>query len=72
LFEREAPIVSGFAFEQETTSGIKNFLVSANTSAAQERRILFKFDGKFYRQSECFDVSINGAGTEKIEKMPCK
>jgi hypothetical protein len=72
LFEREAPIVSGFGLEQEATGGIKNLFVSANSSAAKESRILFKFDGNFYRQSECYDVSANGAAPEKIEKVPCK
>lgn len=72
LFEREAPIVSGLRFEQEATRGIKNLLVSANSSAAKESRILFKFDGNFYRQSECYDVSVNGAAPEKIDKVPCK
>jgi hypothetical protein len=72
LFEQEAPIVSGFGFEQEATGGIKNLFVSANSSAAKESRILFKFDGNFYRQSECYEVSVNGAAPEKIKKVPCK
>jgi hypothetical protein len=72
MFEQEAPMVSGFAFEQETSGGIKNFLVSANSSAAKESRTLFKFDGKVYRQSECYDVSIHGASANKIEKVLCK
>jgi hypothetical protein len=72
MFEQEAPIVSGLAFEQEASGGIKNFLVSANSSAAKENRILFKFDGKVYRQSEWYDVSIHGASANKIEKVLCK
>lgn len=72
LFEQEAPIVSGFGFEQQATGGIKNFLVTANSSAATERRILFRFDGEFYRQSECYDVSLNTPAGERIEKVPCK
>jgi hypothetical protein len=71
LFEEEAPIVSGFGFEEEAGGGIKNFLVSTNSSAAAEKRILFKFDGKVYRQSECYEVWIDGAA-ERIEKVPCK
>jgi hypothetical protein len=46
--------------------------LGASSSAAKESRILFKFDGNFYRQSECYDVSVNGAAPEKIEKAPCK
>jgi hypothetical protein len=71
LFEEEAPIVSGFSFEEEASGGIKNFLVSTNSSAATEKRILFKFDGKVYRQSECYEVWIDGAA-ERTEKVPCK
>jgi hypothetical protein len=71
LFEQEAPMVSGFGFEQEDGGGIKNFLVSINSSAATERRILFKFDGMVYRQSECYEVWIDGAA-ERIEKASCK
>lgn len=72
LFEQDAPIVSLFGFDQQTTGGIKNFLVGANTSGEKEIRILFKFDGKFYRKSECYDVSVNPAAAEKILKLPCK
>lgn len=71
MFDQEAPIVSGFGFEREANEGIKNFLVSANSSAAKESRILFKFDGKVYRQSQCFEVSID-YGTAEIEKVSCK
>jgi len=71
LFEQEAPIASGFGFEQETTNGIVNFLVSAKGSAAEENRILFKFDGKVYRPSECYEVWDDGAA-QRIEKVPCK
>jgi hypothetical protein len=71
LFEQEAPIASGFGFEQETSLGIRNLFTTANSSAKEEGRILFKFDGTFYRQSECFDVSDPGAA-EKIKKVPCK
>jgi hypothetical protein len=72
LFDQEAPIASGFAFEDEATGGIKNFLVSANSSTAKESRILFRFDGKFYRQNECYDVSVNAPGADQIQKVPCK
>jgi hypothetical protein len=71
MFEQQALIVSALGFEQEASGGIKNLLVSANTSAATERRILFKFDGKIYRQSECYEVSFNGAA-ESIDKVPCE
>lgn len=72
LFEHEAPVVSQFGFDQQTTGGIKDFLVSANSSARKESRILFKFDGKFYRQKECYDVWIDDAGAENSEIAGCK
>ena len=72
MFEREAPIASGFGFEPQASGGIKNFVVSANSSASKESRTLFEFDGKVYRQSECYEVSVDGAAAEKIEKVPCK
>lgn len=71
MFEQEAPIVSGLGFEQEASGGIKNLLASANTSAETERRILFTFDGRIYRQSECYKVWFDGA-SESIDKIPCK
>jgi len=71
LFNEEAPIVSGFGFEEGTSKGIRNFLASANSSAATESRKLYEFDGKVYRTSQCYEVSVDGA-TEKIEKVPCK
>ena len=64
LFEQEAPIVSEFGFAQEATSGIMNFLVRVNISAAKESRIVFTFDGKFYRQTECYDVSVDARGAD--------
>lgn len=72
MFVQEAPIVSGFAFEEDPSQGVKDFLVSASSSAAKESRTLFKFDGEVYRQSKCYEVSIDHAGAEKIEKVPCK
>jgi len=72
LFEQEAPVVSGFGFDEEGSGGIKNLLVSANSSAEKEARTLFKFDGKFYRQSECYGVSLRGGREQKVEKVPCK
>jgi len=71
MFEHEAPIVSGLGFEQEAKGGIKNLLVRANSSAATERRTLFKFDGKIYRQSECYEVWLDGAA-ERIDQVPCE
>jgi hypothetical protein len=72
LFEHEAPIISGFGFEQEATGGVKNLFVSENSSAAKESRVLLKFHGKFYRPSECYDISDSGTAAEKAERVSCK
>jgi hypothetical protein len=72
LFDHEAPIVSGFGFEHEAAAGIRNLFVSANGSGSTEHRILFKFDGNFYRQSECYEVSGNGAAADKAKRVACK
>ena len=72
LFGQEAPIISGFGFEGESSQGIRNFFASANSSAAEESRTLYKFDGKFYRPSACFDVFVNANGTAKTETVRCK
>src|SRR6185437_8702566 len=37
MFEQQAPIVSALGFEQEASGGIKNLLVSANTSLPQRK-----------------------------------
>ncbi len=56
MFEDEAPVVSGFGFTQHTRGGIRDFLVSVHNSATSETRMLFKFDGKTYRRTECKGV----------------
>jgi hypothetical protein len=71
LFRQPAPVISGLGFTRETTGGIKNLYVRANSAAEKESRTLYKFDGEFYRPSECYDVSLRAA-KEIIEKVPCK
>jgi hypothetical protein len=71
MFESQAPIVSGFGFGS-VTSGIKDFLVSTNNSVGKESRILFKFDGKAYRQNECYEVSAHAEVQGSATKVPCK
>jgi hypothetical protein len=67
LFEKEAPIASGFGFAQESRNGIKNFVVAANLSAESERYTVYAFDGKFYKASQCYVKD----GT-KTKSEPCK
>jgi hypothetical protein len=72
LFDREAPVISGFGFEHEASAGIRNLLVSAERCVGKENRILFKFDGNFYRQSECYEVDLSSTGDETTHKVACK
>lgn len=72
LFEQEAPVVSSFGFEQETAAGIKNFVVEANNSAGQSKWIEYQFDGEYYRQSDCYDISRDSEGTKEYKKSTCK
>ncbi len=58
MFEQDAPVVPEIGFDELAMHGIKSFLVSSNSSAGKESRILFRFDGKFYCQGECYDVSM--------------
>lgn len=71
MFARQAPIASKVAFEQRASSGVRNLLVSANISAAEATRILFVFDGKMYRQTECYDVANDGTD-ERVKTVPCR
>jgi hypothetical protein len=72
LFDDEAPIVSGLGFEHATTLSIENLLVRMNRSAQEELWILFKFDGRHYRQGHCYNVSVKAAGAEDFMKVPCE
>ena len=67
MFQEEAPIASGFGLAQESSNGIKNFVVAANTSAESERYVMYKFDGKFYRASSCYEKS-----KQEMKTVSCK
>lgn len=45
----QVPIAEGFSLGPHVTAGIKDFSISANTSAESGKNITYKFDGKFYR-----------------------
>src|SRR5438128_3440537 len=50
LFEHRAPIGEAFELGPGTANGVKDFRVIANSSAKSVERIVFKFDGNFYRR----------------------
>jgi len=67
MFQKEAPIGDGFAFLRESSNGIRNFVIAANDSAESDKYVIYSFDGKFYRQSLCYE-KLKG----KTEKVSCK
>lgn len=51
LFGNEqAPIADGFQFGPGTTNGIKDFTITAHTSAQSQTRTNYKFDGTVYQR----------------------
>jgi hypothetical protein len=72
MFAEQAPMTSGFGFDEETTNGMKNFVVVANSSAADSKYVVYHFDGKSYRESACYSRHDEADGKQHLEKVPCK
>lgn len=74
MFEGQAPIASEFTFKQETSHGIRNFVIVAHISAASAGYVEYSFDGSFYRASQCYTLSQSAVDRKKPERknMPCK
>jgi hypothetical protein len=72
MFQDQAPLPSGFGFDDETTNGVKNFVVVANSSAAASKYVVYRFDGKFYREGACYNTHEGSDGKQALEKAPCK
>jgi len=45
----QAPIADSFQLGPTSTGGVKDFTITANTSAKASHRVTYKFDGKLYR-----------------------
>jgi hypothetical protein len=45
----QAPIADGFQLGPTSTGGVKDFTITANSSAEASHRVTYKFDGKLYR-----------------------
>ena len=67
MFDEQAPIASGFGFASESSNGLKNFVIAANQSAETEKYAIYKFDGKLYRASQCFEKN-----KAQIKAVPCR
>jgi hypothetical protein len=73
MFHDQAPIASGFGFEQQASRGVSNLVMVVNSSAETSRYSIFQFDGKFYVAGECYEVSVPTERVkEKTKKVPCK
>jgi hypothetical protein len=67
MFDEQAPIASGFGFGPESSNGLKNFVIAANLSAEMEKYAVYKFDGKLYRASQCFEKN-----KAQLKAVSCK
>ena len=67
MFDEQAPLASGFGFGPESSNGLKNFVIAANQSAESEKYTIYKFDGKLYRASQCYEK-----GKAQIKTVSCK
>ncbi|HEY6902847.1 MAG TPA: hypothetical protein VI216_00970 [Candidatus Acidoferrales bacterium] len=45
----QAPMADSFQFGPTSTGGVKDFTITANSSAEAGHRVTYKFDGKLYR-----------------------
>src|SRR3989442_850263 len=70
-FAQEAPIASGFGFEQQSSHGIKNLVLTSHWSAGTSLYTVFHFDGKVYAQTDCYTVGA-GATAGGKRQTPCR
>jgi hypothetical protein len=72
-FQHQAPIVSAFGFANKTSHGVRDLATLAHVSAATTAYRTFVFDGNFYRETECFEISGFGdpAAKQRLRKRPC-
>jgi hypothetical protein len=67
MLDERAPVASGFGFGPESSNGFKNFVIAANQSAESEKYAVYKYDGKLYRTSQCYEKS-----NAQIKTVSCK
>ena len=74
LFNDQAPIASGFGFEQKMSHGIRRLVISANFSAERAEYSVYDFDGQFYKRTQCYEaLTGETAGAKEIVKpRPCQ
>jgi hypothetical protein len=74
LFAGQAPLASGFGFDEPASHGIKRLVISSNASAEAGEYRVYEFDGRFYRAAQCYQASKSGTnGTKQLMKpIPCQ
>jgi hypothetical protein len=73
MFQHQAPIISSFGFADKTTHGVRDLAMLAHASAETTACSVFAFDGNFYRETECYEISSFGDAKTKQRflKRPC-
>jgi hypothetical protein len=73
MFHRQAPIISAFGFANHTSRGIRDLVTLAHASAETSSYNVFAFDGNFYREAQCYELSGvgNDAAKWRSRKQPC-
>lgn len=69
MFEGEAPVVSSVGFMRQT-GVVQDLVVTANLSAEREHWTRYRFDGKVYRRTECYQVG-GGVQSRRAERVEC-
>jgi len=67
MFDEQAPVASGFGIGPESSNGIKNLVIATNQSADLDKYTIYKFDGKLYRASQCYEKNKT-----EIKSVACK
>jgi hypothetical protein len=70
MFQHQAPIVSVFGFADKTSHGIRALATLAHASAETSTYTVFDFDGSFYREAQCYELS--GVGNDEANRLPRK
>lgn len=73
MFQHQAPVVSAFGFTEKASHGVRNLATLAHISAETTAYSAFAFDGNFYRETECSEISGFGDSGVKQQsrKRPC-
>ena len=73
----ETEMVQEFSLEQSRSNGYRDIMTSSHGSATLQGLVLYKFDGKQYRTSDCASVEYpikddgSPAGPPKLTRMKC-